>query len=60
MAVGSGSCLYTPDSSISEEQCKMLEKLLSGCGVCEKVPEPLMDSLGILTGCGPAFVSILK
>lgn len=40
------------------DQCTVLENLLKGCGVVEKVPEKLMDPLGVLTGCGPAFVSI--
>ncbi|CAH0723715.1 unnamed protein product, partial [Brenthis ino] len=59
MAVGAGSCMYTPDVNISQEQCNMLEKLLQGCGVCEKIPESLMDSLGTLTACGPAFIYII-
>lgn len=57
MAIGAGSCLYTEDDNVTKEQCTLLEKLLKGCGVCERVPESLMDNLGILTGCGPAFVS---
>lgn len=58
MAVGAGSCMYTPDVNISQEQCNMLEKLLRGCGICEKIPESLINSLGTLTACGPAFVSM--
>lgn len=60
MAIGAGSCLYTEDDNVTKEQCTLLEKLLKGCGVCERVPESLMDNLGILTGCGPAFVSEKK
>ncbi|CAH2085538.1 unnamed protein product [Euphydryas editha] len=59
MAVGAGSCLYTEDDSVTQEQCALLENLLKGCGVCERVPESLMDNLGILTGCGPAFMYII-
>ncbi|XP_013193986.2 pyrroline-5-carboxylate reductase 3 [Amyelois transitella] len=59
MMVGTGACLYTPDSTVSEEQCFLLEKLLNGCGLCEKVPEYLIDSLGSLTACGPAFMYIV-
>ncbi|XP_053605607.1 pyrroline-5-carboxylate reductase 3 [Plodia interpunctella] len=59
MMVGAGACLYTPDTSVTEEQCLLLEKLLKGCGLCEKVPENLLDSLGSLTACGPAFMYIV-
>lgn len=59
MTVGAGICLYTPDSKVTEQQCSILEKLLHSSALCEKVPEYLMDSLGTLTACGPAYVSTL-
>lgn len=59
MSVGAGACLYSPDDNVTEQQCSELEMLLSGCGICERVPEHLLSALGSLTGCGPAFVSIL-
>ncbi|XP_048006317.1 pyrroline-5-carboxylate reductase 3 [Leguminivora glycinivorella] len=59
MTVGEGACLYTPDESVSDDQCQMVEKLLRSCGMCERVPEYLINSLGALTGCGPAFVYII-
>lgn len=58
MTVGEGICLYTPDVTVTDEQCIILEKLLSSSALCEKVPEALMDTLGTLTACGPAYVSI--
>ncbi|XP_073952358.1 pyrroline 5-carboyxlate reductase [Choristoneura fumiferana] len=59
MTIGEGACLYTPDETVTEEQCILLERLLNGCGMCEKIPETLMDSLGSLIGCGPAFMYII-
>lgn len=56
MTVGSGVCIYTPDKNVSSEECSQLEKLLSKCGICEQVTEPMIDTLGTLTGCGPAFM----
>ncbi|CAK1544069.1 unnamed protein product [Leptosia nina] len=58
MSVGAGACLYTPDHTVTSQQCTELERLLSGCGLCERVPEYLMSSLGSLIGCGPAFMYI--
>ncbi|KAM3966920.1 pyrroline 5-carboyxlate reductase [Aphomia sociella] len=58
MSVGAGACLYSPGQGVSQEQCDVLEKLISNCGICEKVPESLVDSLGVLTACGPAFMYI--
>lgn len=59
MAVGSGICLYS-FNNLGENMRHKLVKLLQSCGTCEEVPENLMDSLGSLTACGPAYVSILK
>lgn len=59
MTVGAGICIYTPDSTVSDPECLIIETLLGSSAMCEKVPENLMDSLGSLTGCGPAFVSMI-
>ncbi|XP_075976247.1 pyrroline 5-carboyxlate reductase [Anticarsia gemmatalis] len=59
MTVGTGICLYTPDATVTEQQCQLLEKLLNSSALCERVPEPLMDSLGTLTACGPAFMYLV-
>ncbi|XP_045767424.1 pyrroline-5-carboxylate reductase 3 [Maniola jurtina] len=56
MAVGAGSCLYSVDNQTTQDQCTLLENLLQGCGVVEKIPENLINQLGTLTGCGPAFM----
>lgn len=59
MAVGAGICLYTTDNNVSQDQCKFLEDLLSSTALCERVEEPTMDTLGVLTACGPAFIYIV-
>ncbi|KAL0832113.1 hypothetical protein ABMA28_001586 [Loxostege sticticalis] len=55
MAVGSGICLYS-FNNLGENMRHKLVKLLQSCGTCEEVPENLMDSLGSLTACGPAYI----
>ncbi|PZC86144.1 hypothetical protein B5X24_HaOG213102 [Helicoverpa armigera] len=59
MTVGAGICLYTPDSKVSAQQCSLLEKLVGGSALCEKIPEDLMDSLGALTACAPAYMYVV-
>lgn len=59
ITVGAGICLYTPDDNVPEEQCQFIEKLLGGAALCERVPESLMDTLGVLTACGPAFMYLV-
>ncbi|XP_072929159.1 pyrroline-5-carboxylate reductase 3 [Epargyreus clarus] len=58
MAVGAGVCLYSPDNTVTDQQCTLLEKILQPCGVVERIPEGLMGPLGALTGCGPAFLYV--
>lgn len=57
MTIGQGICLYTPGPGVSTADCDLLEKILSSSSLCEMVPESSMDTLGVLTSCGPAFVS---
>ncbi|KAI5631660.1 hypothetical protein NE865_15619 [Phthorimaea operculella] len=57
--VGAGACLYTPDPRVTPEECAIVERLMGGCGVVEKVPESLMASLGSLVGCGPAYMYLV-
>lgn len=59
MTIGAGACLYTPDSNVDDSECVKLDKLLSTSSICEKVPEHMMDTLGVLTACGPAFMYVV-
>lgn len=59
MTVGEGACLYTPGQSATATDCKTLEKYLSGSCIYTRVPEKLMDTLGALVGCGPAYMYLI-
>lgn len=38
----------------------LIDKLFSYIGISQSVPESLMNAVGALSGCGPAFVSYCK
>lgn len=57
MTVGAGACLFTPDTLANQNDCFVVKKMLSGTSLCTQVSEAMMDSLGALVGCGPAYVS---
>lgn len=46
--------------STMDEDEDMVETMFSYIGVTEKVPESLMNSIGGLSGSGPAYVSPLS
>ncbi|XP_028167214.1 uncharacterized protein LOC114357676 [Ostrinia furnacalis] len=58
MAVGSGISLYSYNHLGGKQKSEMV-RLLQCCGSCEEIPEYLMDSLGSLTGCGPAYIFVI-
>ena len=41
-----------------EEDCHLVERLLSSVGICERLPERLLDTVTALAGSGAAFVSL--
>lgn len=59
MAVGSGACLLSCGDGVSDEQKLQVVKLMKCCGHCEDIPEPLINNLGVLTACGPAYIFIV-
>ena len=56
--VGAGVIPYCSSPSVTEEECKKLEQILSPAGCILPMAENLMDAASALSGCGPAFVYI--
>ncbi|KAK7870116.1 hypothetical protein R5R35_011093 [Gryllus longicercus] len=59
VAVGAGASIYCRGPTATTEDLNLVKKIFSCGGICEEVPENLMDSAGALCGCGPAFIYIM-
>lgn len=55
--VGCGATVYTRGQHVSDKDAQIAEKLFSAVGLCEEVPENLIDPVTALAGSGPAYVS---
>lgn len=56
-AVKAGVCALCRGPGADAEDVAAVKSLLGSVGLCEEVPENLMDAVGGLSGCGPAYVS---
>ena len=54
--VGCGATVYSRGKNASEEDAQLTEKLFSAVGICEEVPENMIDPVTALAGSGPAYV----
>lgn len=57
--VGCGATVYTRGKYAGDKDAKIAEKLFSSVGVCEEVPEYLIDPVTALAGSGPAYVYMM-
>jgi pyrroline-5-carboxylate reductase len=55
-AIGQGVLLLAPAEMVSEDDLGGLERLLSACGLLERVTQRELDLGMSIAGCGPAFV----
>lgn len=58
MQVGEGCTIYSPGSYVTQPDLEKVHLLLGSLGLAQQVPEKMINSIGAVTGCGPAFVSI--
>ena len=54
--IGAGITGVAPGEQVSEKETAQLLRLLSALGETEIVPERLMDVVGSVSGCSPAYV----
>lgn len=57
MQVGEGCTIYSPGSYVTQPDLEKVHLLLASLGLAQQVPEKMINSIGAVTGCGPAFVS---
>jgi len=57
--VGCGATVYTRGKYATDKDAEIAEKLFSAVGICEEVPENLIDPVTALASSGPAYVSVL-
>ncbi|CAN7999073.1 unnamed protein product [Ixodes hexagonus] len=59
MTVKAGTCALCRGPGTDAEDVEFVKRLLGNLGLCEEVPENLMDAVGGLSGCGPAYVFLV-
>ncbi|XP_017880171.1 pyrroline-5-carboxylate reductase 2 isoform X2 [Ceratina calcarata] len=57
--VGCGATVYTRGKHAGDKEAEIAEKLFSSVGVCEEVPENLIDPVTALAASGPAYVYMM-
>ena len=56
VAVGHGLTLYCSNALVAPEVLKDFLYDMEKSGAMERAPEPLFDTAGTVTGCGPAYI----
>lgn len=57
MQVGEGCTIYSPGSYVTQHDLEKVHLLLNSLGLAQQVPEKMINAIGAVTGCGPAYVS---
>lgn len=56
LLVGEGCTVYCPGQHATEADIKLVQSIFEVSGICELVPESLINVIGALSGSGPAYV----
>lgn len=56
--VGCGATVFARGKYVGDEEAQITQKLFSSIGICEEIPENLIDAVTGLAGSGPAYVMI--
>lgn len=59
MLIGEGCTVYCPGSTTTEEDLKLVKMMLEVTGMCQLLPEHMINAVGAVSASGPAFVSKL-
>ncbi|XP_066140918.1 uncharacterized protein [Euwallacea fornicatus] len=56
MLVGEGCTVYCPGSTTTEKDLKLVHSILEVTGMCQCLPEHMINAVGAVSSSGPAFV----
>lgn len=56
MQVGEGCTVYTGNAHVAHQDLEKVHLMLNSLGLAQQIPEPMIDAVTGVTGCGPAFV----
>lgn len=57
MLIGKGCTVYCPGTTVTEEDMLLVKSILEVTGMCEILPEHMINAVGAVSASGPAFVS---
>lgn len=57
--VGCGATVFSRGKHAGDKEAEVAEKLFSSIGICEEVPENMIDPVTALAGSGPAYVYMM-
>ncbi|XP_050308554.1 uncharacterized protein LOC126744967 isoform X2 [Anthonomus grandis grandis] len=56
MLVGEGCTVYCPGSKATEDDLDLVHSILEVTGMCQRLPEHMINAVGAVSASGPAFV----
>ncbi|KAL1505175.1 hypothetical protein ABEB36_004797 [Hypothenemus hampei] len=54
--VGEGCTVYCPGTTVTETDLELVQKILEVTGMCQCIPEHMINAVGAVSASGPAFV----
>ncbi|KAJ8984254.1 hypothetical protein NQ317_007486 [Molorchus minor] len=58
MLIGEGCTVYTPGTTVTDEDKKIVKNILEETGMCQLLPEHMINAVGAVSASGPAFVYV--
>lgn len=56
--IGEGCTVYTTGTTVTDNDKNLIGNLLDVTGMCQLVPEHMINAVGAVSASGPAFVSL--
>lgn len=56
MLVGEGCTVYCPGTTVTEKDLNLVQSILEVTGMCQCLPEHMINAVGAVSSSGPAFV----